>query len=79
MHFLEDKKLLNDMQMGSRPGKRCQSAVLKKVLSHDHICMLKTTAAFVKNVAVGCYNRLMNNLILMFLKKLGQPPLLLLL
>lgn len=63
-----------EMQVGSRPGKRCQSAVFKKVMSHDHIRMLHTTAAFVKNDAVGCYDHLMNNLILMVLQKLGLSP-----
>jgi len=35
--------------------------------------MLKQTAIFVENDAVGCYDRLINNLILMVLKKLGLP------
>jgi hypothetical protein len=73
-HFLEDNQMLMDMQFGSRPGRRCISAVLKKVLEHDHIRLLKKTAAFVENDATGCYDRLMNNLILMVLKKLGIPP-----
>lgn len=30
MHLLEDNHMLTDMQFGSRPGKRCTSAVLKK-------------------------------------------------
>jgi hypothetical protein len=70
-HLIEDKHMLSDMQFGSRLGKRCISAVLKKVLQHDHIRLLKQTAAFVKNDATGCYDRLINNLILMVLKKLG--------
>ncbi len=60
-HFLEDQKMLTEMQYGSRPGKRCISAVLKKVLQHDHIRLQKQTAAFVENDATGCYDRLMNN------------------
>jgi hypothetical protein len=39
--------MLPGMQCGSRPGQRCTSAVLKKVLCHDHIRMLKQTAVFV--------------------------------
>jgi hypothetical protein len=72
-HLIEDKELLPDMQFGSRPGKRCISAVLKKILAHDHIRLLKQTAAFVENDATGCYDRLINNLILMVLKNLGIP------
>jgi hypothetical protein len=73
LHLMEDFKMLPSMQFGSRPGQHCTSAVLKKVLCHDHIRMLKQTAVFVENDAVGCYDRLINNLILMVLKKLGLP------
>jgi hypothetical protein len=62
------------MQLGSRPGKNCISAVLKKVLEHDHIRLLRQPAAFIKNDATGCYDRLINNLILLVLKKLGILP-----
>jgi hypothetical protein len=72
-HFIEDKQMLTEVQFGSRPGKRCISAVLKKVLQHDHIWLLRQTAAFIENDATGCYERLVNNLILMVLKKLGIP------
>ena len=72
-HLLEDKQMLNDMQFRSRPGKRCISAVLKKILCHDYIRLLKKTAAYIENDAVGCYNQLVHNLILMVLKKLGLP------
>jgi hypothetical protein len=65
--------MLPDMQFGSRSGKRCSSAVLKKVLSHDHVRILKHMAAYIENDAIGCYNRLVNNLILMVLQKLGLP------
>jgi hypothetical protein len=69
-HALEDHKMLPAMQFGSRPGRRCISAVLQKVLQHDHICLQKCPAAFVENDTVGCYDQLVNNLILMVLKKL---------
>jgi hypothetical protein len=68
MHFLEDKKMLPEMQFGSRPRKGYPSAVLRKVLSHDYVCLLKQTEAFVENDAVGCYDRLVNNLILIILR-----------
>jgi len=73
MHHLEDFKLLSSMQYGSRPGRQCVSAVLKKVLAHDYARLTVTTASFIENDAIGCYDRLVNNLILMLLKKLGLP------
>jgi len=73
MHFLEDKKMLPEMQFGSRRGRQCPSTVLRKVFSNEYVRLLKQTAAFVENDAVGCFDRLVNNLILMVLKKLGLP------
>jgi hypothetical protein len=74
MHHLEDKNLLSEMQFGSRPGKQCQSAVLNKVLSHDITRLTRRPAAYMENDAIGCYDRLVNNLILLLLVKLGLPP-----
>jgi hypothetical protein len=68
-----DYGLLSPMQDGSRPGCQCVCAVLKKVLAHDYIPLTATTAAVIENDAIGCYDRLVNNLILMLLKKLGLP------
>jgi len=65
--------MLSDMQQGSRPGKQCISAVLKKVLSHDILRLKKQSAAFIENDAVGRYDCLVNTLILMLLTKLGLP------
>ncbi len=73
MRHLEDFNLLSSMQYGSRPGRQCVSAVLKKVLAHDYARLTVTTASFIENDAIGCYDRLVNNLILMLLKKLGLP------
>jgi len=73
LHHMKDQGMLPDMHHGSVPGKHCLSAVLKKVLSHDHLRLTKTGGAFIENDAVGCYDRLVNNLVLMLLVKLGLP------
>jgi hypothetical protein len=62
------------MQCGSRAGHCCLSAVLKKLLSYEHVRIMKTTTAFIENDAMGCYDCLMNNLLLLVLKKLGLSP-----
>jgi hypothetical protein len=73
LHHMEDKNMLPNIQFGSRPGRRCLSAVLCKVLSHDQIWLMRLSAAFIENDAVGCYDRLVNNLVLLILQKLGIP------
>ncbi len=61
------------MQYGSRPGCNCHSAVLQKVVSHDIVCLTCQTAAFLENDAIGCYDHLTNNLLLLILLKMGLP------
>jgi len=73
LHHMHNFGLLPDMQYGSVPGRHCLSAVLKKVLSHDHLRITKRSGAFLENDAIGCYDRLVNNLVLMILIKLGLP------
>jgi hypothetical protein len=73
MHHMNDNGMLPQMQHGSVPGKHCLSAVLKKVFSHDYIGLTKTSGAFIENDAVGCYDQLVNNLVLMLIVKLGLP------
>jgi len=73
LHHMDDTSLAPTMQFGSRPGKQCPSAVLKKVLAHDTIRISKRTAAFMELDAVGCYDRILNSLLLMLLRLLGFP------
>jgi hypothetical protein len=73
LHHMNDQNMLPPMQHGSVPGKHCLSAFLKKILSHDHLRLTKHSGAFIENDAVGCYDRLVNNLVLMLIVKLGLP------
>jgi hypothetical protein len=70
---LEDQNLVPEMQYGSRPGKLCITPVLNKQLTHNIIRQTKQTAAIIENDAVGCYDRLMNPLLLLAMRRLGVP------
>jgi hypothetical protein len=68
---LEDSNSIGSMQYMSRPGKQCQSTVLQKVLVRDITRLTRTPVAFIENNAVGCYNRLVNGIILLMLREFG--------
>jgi hypothetical protein len=70
---MNDKGMLPPMQHGSVPGKHCLSAVLKKVLCHDYLQLTKRAGAFLENDEIGCYDRLVNNQVLMVMTKRGLP------
>lgn len=71
MHKLEDLGLISNMQYGSRPNKLCKSATLNKQLTFEILRYKKETVVFIENDAVGCYDRIVNQLVLLMLRKLG--------
>jgi len=71
LHHMEDNKLNNTMQYGSRPAQPCQSAVLQKFLAHKISHMSKNPSGFIENDAIGCYDRITNNPALLLLQRLS--------
>jgi hypothetical protein len=74
MHLLEDNSLLPGMQYGSRPSKMCLSAVLNKQLTFEIHRYKKSLFAYIENDAVGCFDRIVNPRVLLFLRILGVSP-----
>jgi len=72
--LMETINLAPDMQHGSRASKLCHSAVLNKQLTFEIHKYTKQPIAYIENDAVGCYDRIMNPLILLFLRILGLSP-----
>lgn len=70
---IEDNNFVSDMQYGSRPGKKCISAILHKLLTYIIAMHKKGTAAFIENDAVGCYDQMVSNILLLCLRRLGIP------
>lgn len=58
-HRLEGNQLISPVQYGSQPGKLCTSAVLNKHLSYKISRQTKRPAAYIKNDAIGCYDRIL--------------------
>jgi hypothetical protein len=74
MHHLEDTKIIGEMQYGSWPGKQCRSTILHKVLLNDISRWMKSPLACIENDSMGYYDRLVNGLVLLFLRKFGFHP-----
>jgi hypothetical protein len=72
--LVESTNLAPDMQHGSRASKRCHSAVLNKQLTFEIHRYAKKPLAYIENDAVGCYDRIINPLVLIFLRILGLHP-----
>jgi hypothetical protein len=62
------------MQHGSRSSKLCHSAVLNKQLIFEIHHYAKKPIAYIENDAVGCYDRITNPLVLIFLRIIGLSP-----
>jgi len=70
---MEDNDMMVDMQYGSRPSKMCLSPVINKVLTYDIVHQTKVSGAFIENDAIGCYDCIVNSLVLLELRHLGLP------
>jgi hypothetical protein len=71
LHHLEDTQELPSIQYGSRPSKMCLTPVLNKVLTYEIHRYNKRPLAYIENDTVGCYDRIINPLVLIFLRILG--------
>jgi hypothetical protein len=72
--LIETLGLAPDMQHGSRASKLCHSAVLNKQLTFEIHRYQKHPLVYIENDAVGCYDRIINPLVLIFLRILGLSP-----
>lgn len=70
-HFLEDANEYPDMQYGSRDGQMTISAVFNKILTFDIVRMMRIIMATEENDAVGCYDRVMQQMVALYLIRLG--------
>ena len=70
-HFLKDLNEYPGMQYGSRDGQMSISAVLNKILTFDMARLLKIVMATEENDAIGCYDRVMQQMVALYLICLG--------
>lgn len=68
---LEDNNIIPTLQYGSQSGKHCFSTVLNKKVTYDIVRQMISTAAFIENDVVGCYDHLVNLLLILQLQCLG--------
>jgi hypothetical protein len=73
LEHLEDIGALTSMQYGSWPAKFCLSAILNKQLSIEIVRYRKSSMAYIENDTIGCYHRIINPLVLLYLRLLGVP------
>ncbi len=73
LHSIEDANDMPNMQYGSQLAKQCISTVLNKVPQLEIQRYYKHPLAYIENEAVGCYDKIMNPLILLALRQLGIP------
>jgi len=70
-HFMEDTNEYPDMQYGSRDGQMTLSAVLNNVLTFDIVRLTKSVMATEENDAVGCYDRIVQQMVSLYLQRMG--------
>jgi len=74
MYALEVCQVLPDIQYGSQASRTCHTAVLNKVLTYEIHRYRKQPFAYIENDAMGCYDHIINPLVLLFLRILGLSP-----
>ena len=72
--YFEKQQAYPTTQYGSREGRLAVSAVLNKILSYDIVRLLKMVMTAVEFDAIGCYDRIIQSIVALYLQNLGYPP-----